>query len=321
MTTPRPNWPPTFFLTETDHPLRPEIGTALAACGWEPVSQSHHASLTIDLAERPLVPEEAGLPVAAFRGLSIHRRENRLRLGYRDWSACLDTTADRLRVAGPPVRDGDDRILFQDVFIRETILLWLRRRNVFELHAAACGRRNEGILFVGQSGSGKTTATLALIEAGWSYVSDDAVVLRGDANLVAHPLRRTFSLKPDLFARRPDLHFAIGGDVLGTGKRRLDPNRVWPDRRMDSLTPTRLVFCEISPGDASEIRRISQSDAFGRLLSGSPWAVLDRETAPRHIDSYRRLTVQCDSHVFSAGRDVLHEPSRLAILLATNQPR
>ncbi|MCK9487722.1 MAG: hypothetical protein M0R73_13695 [Dehalococcoidia bacterium] len=48
----------------------------------------------------------------------------------------------------------------------------------FLLHAGAAGREGSALVLLGQSGSGKSTATYAALCAGWEVLGDDHVVLR-----------------------------------------------------------------------------------------------------------------------------------------------
>jgi hypothetical protein len=45
------------------------------------------------------------------------------------------------------------------------------------IHAAVVARNGEAVILVGASGAGKTTLALALVDRGWSLVSDDLAVL------------------------------------------------------------------------------------------------------------------------------------------------
>ena len=55
-------------------------------------------------------------------------------------------------------------------------------------HAAAVGQNGEGVLLVGRSGSGKSTAAMACLDAGMLYVGDDYVLLTRNSVPRAHSL-------------------------------------------------------------------------------------------------------------------------------------
>ena len=79
----------------------------------------------------------------------------------------------------------------------------LRRRRLFELHAAALvdPGSGDGLLIIGPSGSGKSTLTVNLASAGWPFLTDDVLLLSPDAQAVtAWPLRRCFAITAETFA-------------------------------------------------------------------------------------------------------------------------
>ncbi|HEU4835890.1 MAG TPA: hypothetical protein VFS90_15790, partial [Pyrinomonadaceae bacterium] len=55
----------------------------------------------------------------------------------------------------------------------------LRRHGLFDIHSAGVvgPERENGVMIIGPSGSGKSTLTLQLVKAGWSYLSDDELLL------------------------------------------------------------------------------------------------------------------------------------------------
>jgi hypothetical protein len=55
------------------------------------------------------------------------------------------------------------------------------------LHAAALSRDSERVILAGESGIGKTTLTLELLERGWRYLSDDIVPVSRDGAIQAFP--------------------------------------------------------------------------------------------------------------------------------------
>lgn len=55
---------------------------------------------------------------------------------------------------------------------------WLRRRGIQFMHAGAVAREDKGLLLVGRGGSGKSTAALACLLAGFDFLGDDYVGAR-----------------------------------------------------------------------------------------------------------------------------------------------
>jgi hypothetical protein len=83
------------------------------------------------------------------------------------------------------------------------------------LHAACAARRGRAVALVGDSGAGKSSLVAALVRAGWTYLSDEAIGIDADANFHPYPrpitLRRgSWSALADMQARLPAgrQHFA-----------------------------------------------------------------------------------------------------------------
>jgi len=53
----------------------------------------------------------------------------------------------------------------------------MKRFGRFPLHAAGLARQGKGVLVPGASGSGKSTTSVALVRAGFDFLSDDTVFL------------------------------------------------------------------------------------------------------------------------------------------------
>lgn len=70
------------------------------------------------------------------------------------------------------------------------------------VHGAAVAFGERGILIAGGGGAGKTSMSLACVEAGWRYVGDDCVLV-GGAPLRAFNLFRSARLREEMFTRLP----------------------------------------------------------------------------------------------------------------------
>lgn len=172
------------------------------------------------------------------------------------------------------------------------------------LHAAALARDDgRALLCIGASGAGKSTATFALVDAGWQYLADDAVLLDPvDRTLVGlgWPLRLiALPAPPDVLAKSGFTVVrnkrATGGEA-STVKFRLKPP---PASVWGGAVPARLDHClflergplalePLTPGHALLRlwpRRIRRNDgrepvepgALAARLAGIRFAVLRTE--------------------------------------------
>lgn len=198
----------------------------------------------------------------------------------------------------------------------------LRHAGVFDVHAAGAvePQSQAGVLFVGASGSGKTTLTLRLTEAGWLYLSDDMVVLRGTpSGLEAEGLRRLFAVADTSVVGESSsrLNAALGTPVASDpSKRRLEPETVFPQSRAKSCRPRILFFPRVVDSHDTTITKLTTRAAMEQLLRHCPWATYDRTTAPAYLHALAGLANQCSAYELAAGRDLLIHPKRAADLLA-----
>lgn len=79
---------------------------------------------------------------------------------------------------------------------------WLERRNIVLVHGAMIARGPDAALVLGDTGSGKSTAAVAALSAGWELCSDDLVLARLDgASVSVFGLPKRASVDVD-FGRR-----------------------------------------------------------------------------------------------------------------------
>ncbi|MBV8857041.1 MAG: hypothetical protein JOZ02_08935 [Acidobacteria bacterium] len=193
----------------------------------------------------------------------------------------------------------------------EATMVALRRCGLFELHAAGVVEPStgDGFLVVGPSGSGKSTLATQLASAGWRYLSDDALLLRGSADLVeACALRREFAVTEQTVAAgvlegfEGLLKEPVPFDPL---KRRFKPHAVFPGGFSDSCVPRALFFPVVTNEPASRARRLTQAETMRGLLRMCPWACYDRRAAATHLSLLARLARQAAGFELRAGLDLL----------------
>jgi hypothetical protein len=225
-------------------------------------------------------------------------------------------------VAEESLRDG---YLFAHVLLLIALVLALRWRGLFHLHAGALvAPDGRGILVAGGAGAGKSTLTVALLEAGCAYLGDDAVFLsarEGEGAVLALP--RPFHIAPRTASAFPRIG-ALLSDLLPAGeKRRLDPRLAWPGRERSSMAPPSvLLLPRVSGAATTDVEPVSSAEALGALIESSTLVVVDRLPAgPEHLDVLRRVADGLEALRVESGRDLLEHPKETAMRVLQGVPR
>ncbi len=154
-------------------------------------------------------------------------------------SIILDWPEARFQVAEDRIVIDCDDITEATTFLLQpvwSVLLAARGRE--SLHGGAVERDGKAVAILGTSGSGKSTALLNLLDAGWSLVTDDLLTFDGCDRLVPGP--PFIRLTPDRWDGRV-------GEPDGSGKLRYRPSLaelpvplgliLVHDDRYEALTP------------------------------------------------------------------------------------
>jgi len=86
---------------------------------------------------------------------------------------------------------------------------WLRTRGLSMIHAGAVGLHDGAVLIVGKTGAGKSTTTLACLDAGMRYLSDDRCLLGLGVEPQAYCIYNTAKLHHAQMARFPNLRSSV----------------------------------------------------------------------------------------------------------------
>ena len=177
----------------------------------------------------------------------------------------------------------------------------LRRFGMFDLHSAGVvePRSEQGVLIVGPSGSGKSTLALQLALAGWSYLSDDELLLSlADGQVEARGFRSFFA--------------------VGKGERLKDcfePEVAFGSKRASRALPGLVLFTRVNGEWESEVRKLTQAETMMRLIRACPWATYDTSIASANLEVLSALARQATAYELFAGRDLL-QPGYAADLLS-----
>ncbi len=199
----------------------------------------------------------------------------------------------------------------------------LRRCGLFELHGGGVVEPSTGagVLFVGPSGSGKSTLTTQLAGAGWRYLSDDTLLLGGDASGVeAWALRRAFAVtEPTIAASKLERLDSLTTEPVpfDPPKRRFEPEKLFPGGSAKVCAPRLVVFPEVTHEPSTRVERLSQTGTMARLLRNCPWSCYDRPAAREHLGLLSRLARQCAAFDLRAGRDLLGDFGKTSALVSS----
>jgi hypothetical protein len=148
-------------------------------------------------------------------------------------------------------------------------------------------------LLAGDTHAGKTTTTVSLVDAGWSFLADDQVVLRrdGEGALVAEG-----------WPRHAHLDEGWSSSVVTGTRAPLDLRGRWGERWRRRAPLGGLLFPSVAADAPTATAPVHAASAFAGLVRQSPWLMADLGAAPAVVELLRDA---CGRPAFalSLGRD------------------
>ena len=213
-------------------------------------------------------------------------------------------------------------LILQRNFWAFALLKLLRNLGIFTLHAAGVTRNGLGVLIVGSPGSGKSTLAIGLVRLGWSYLSDDGLLLRRHRDgIEALALRKNFYLNADAASDYAEIPLGEEiPDAHGGRKRKLQIEQVYPAQYVEKCDPKVLLFSRIVSDTQSALFPCDRVTALKNLLEQSGPQLFDRRTMDQQLEVLSGLVGQTECYELRAGLDLYRDPARLAHLLAGCEP-
>lgn len=266
------------------------------------------------------IPRPAGPVRRLFEAeheLEYYPEAGLLRLADTGVAAECDPASGVLRIS---VRADDQRALFlaSHLFLTLPVLEILKRHERFAVHAAGVALRGHAVLFPGGSGAGKSTLALACVRAGWEFLGDDVVLLRGSdgERLRIHPFPDEIDLTEQTVRVFPQLAGAAPA-TRRWPKHRISPLDIPGLRIAGPVPPAALVFPMRVAGPARLVP-VSPDEALVALV---PNVIrTERRVAQRHLDVLATLARTVPAYHLEIA-DPLAAPSLLLGLIDVPEDR
>lgn len=205
----------------------------------------------------------------------------------------------------------------QRAFFFLPLLFLLPRHGFYGLHANGLVRNGVGFLIAGGSGRGKTTLTLSLLRQGWSYLSDDTIMLRAAAaGIEALTFRRGFACTRDTLARFPEFdRTPSAAPGWKADKTLVEVDGLYPGRRVNRCDPRVILLPEVARTPRSSIQPLRPGTALSMLVQQSPGVLTRRASVEEQMQVLRRLVTATHHWRVLLGTDVYEDGAAVSRLL------
>jgi hypothetical protein len=217
----------------------------------------------------------------------------------------IDLAGRYAEVSANPAQGLDASIVSPAITLSAALLLGSLGRAL--VHAAAVvAPDGRAWVVAGDTHTGKTTLCATLLEAGWSYCSDDHIVVR-QAN--------TTELSLEGWPR--PFHIDAGWDTGAPrgGRVPVDPFAQWPGQWKSSAPLGGVLLPSVDADHATRLVEIRPANRLAALIRQSPWLFTDLDAAPIVLRVLRAAALLPGAAI-RLGRDSFRKPDRLREVLA-----
>jgi hypothetical protein len=197
------------------------------------------------------------------------------------------------------------------------LLEWHNRRNVQVIHAGLVSQDSRGILLAGKSGSGKSSAALACLCAGLSFLSEDFVGLEQlpDGSFRGHSIYNSVFLETEHLGRFSALApLVIRIRLPKERKSAIILSQAFPERLACSVPIRAVALCRVGDAPGSRLGPASKGEALLGLGASSLLQIPSREK--RIFLKLADLIEQIPCYRLELGRDLHSIPGRVQEILA-----
>jgi hypothetical protein len=233
--------------------------------------------------------------------------------------ATLDLDLTRSQGVGvlPPAFWSYSLVEQRDFFLVGLLML-LHCHGYYGLHANGVVHGETGYLIIGESGAGKTTLTASLVQAGWAYLADDALVLyQANGQVEALGIRQGMACRAETLVRFPELAgVAATSPELAADKKLLGQAEIGSGGERLRCVVHVLLFPQVAGGQHSRLTSLDPVSALATLMRFSTGILTERSRVVQQMELLKVLVQQARAYQLHLGEDVFTEPATVASLLA-----
>ena len=294
--------------------LAPAFAHLAAASGERPELTVHlwdSASAGAEPPPRPRTPP--GEPAGAL----YHFHEPPLRGAYQTGLEALSTLDSEAGTAWYWVANAESLPSWELACpIRQILFWWLGSRGYLQVHGAAVGTAEGGVLVVGPAGAGKSTVALACLGSELLYAGDDYVAVRLEPSPHVASLYNSGKLEPaHVHVLLPHLLPALANaDRLESEKAILYAEQRFPQQTTAGF-PLAALLVPAVRADRREPRVVPASRAAAFAALG-PSTMFQLHTAgPAELATLSSLVARLPCYTLEVGSDLSAIPAKISELL------
>lgn len=199
--------------------------------------------------------------------------------------------------------------------LQTLIAVWCHDLGAPLVHAGLVAREGRGVLFGGSGGSGKSTAALACLEAGFEFLGDDRIALeRTGERFVGHSLFNSVLIDAGHFRRFPR---AARHAIATAHPRERKPlaflDQVYPGRMGASATVHAVALLRMGGTGRTRVRPARAAEALLHIAPSS--LILPLGPGARGMTRMAELLRAVPGYWLELGSDVGAIPDAVAALL------
>ncbi len=139
------------------------------------------------------------------------------------------------------------------------------------LHASAVYKKDKTVLFLGESGSGKSTATALSILNGYHLLADDFVPLESNSHLL-YSFPAAISIKEPMLVKMEKVFPSLKNSLLRVKNEQVNYKYLYPinDSNLPQRKPANaLIFIQYTVGATTSLNRLSTKQTLELLVPDS----------------------------------------------------